>query len=543
MLLALTGFVMIGLLMYFLLKGKAIPVTLFVVLPIIGALINGFGIADITDYIKSGVSTTWGMAALFVFVITYFGIMTDVGMFDKLVKKLIKIANGRVLGILLVVVLVSILGHLDGNSPTTYLIVIPAMAPLCKKLNIRISTIMMVCTATITVMNLVPWGGVLNRQSITLAMDSNELWHMYLPLQVCGLVCCVGLAVIMARVEVKRGAGKIDVSATQEEEAEVVDKAAAKLLRPKLLWYNVLLTVVVFVLLFTTKLPNYFIFMLGCVFALVVNFPDPKEQEARLAAHAPKAISLVATVLAAGVMVGILNNTGMIVAMAEFIINILPAALAKHLHLVFAFLGGSIVLPEMLFSFQNRYPNIQLAITEGTSLTLEKLIDNNELDLALMHLPLLCEHAGYTRVSDDRYVMAIAKDNPLTRKAYSKPGFAHLFLDPALAAEQQFILAHPQQRVRQISDRILRHAGIVPKIRLETSSIQSALCFASNDLGITFAPESYIPLFNAQKELAYFYLEDKYEAFWTFCVVYPQNVTPSTPARFFLQETQRLFGR
>ena len=120
MLLALTGFVMIGLLMYFLLKGKAIPVTLFVVLPIIGALINGFGIADITDYIKSGVSTTWGMAALFVFVITYFGIMTDVGMFDKLVKKLIKIANGRVLGILLVVVLVSILGHLDGNSPTTY---------------------------------------------------------------------------------------------------------------------------------------------------------------------------------------------------------------------------------------------------------------------------------------------------------------------------------------------------------------------------------------------------------------------------------------
>lgn len=352
MLLALTGFVMIGLLMYFLLKGKAIPVTLFVVLPIIGALINGFGIADITDYIKSGVSTTWGMAALFVFVITYFGIMTDVGMFDKLVKKLIKIANGRVLGILLVVVLVSILGHLDGNSPTTYLIVIPAMAPLCKKLNIRISTIMMVCTATITVMNLVPWGGVLNRQSITLAMDSNELWHMYLPLQVCGLVCCVGLAVIMARVEVKRGAGKIDVSATQEEEAEVVDKAAAKLLRAKLLWYNVLLTVVVFVLLFTTKLPNYFIFMLGCVFALVVNFPDPKEQEARLAAHAPKAISLVATVLAAGVMVGILNNTGMIVAMAEFIINILPAALAKHLHLVFAFLGGFIglaVSPDPLY--------------------------------------------------------------------------------------------------------------------------------------------------------------------------------------------------
>ena len=120
----------------------------------------------------------------------------------------------------------------------------------------------------------------------------------------------------------------------------------------KLLWFNVALTIAVFVLLFTTKLPNYFIFMLGCVLALVVNFPNPKDQEAMLAAHAPKAISLVATVLAAGVMVGVLNNTGMIVAMAEFIINILPAGLAKHLHLVFGIFGGFIglaVSPDPLY--------------------------------------------------------------------------------------------------------------------------------------------------------------------------------------------------
>ena len=93
MLLAITGFVMIGLLMFFLLKGKAIPMTLFVVLPILGAVINGYGLTDIAGFIKDGVSTTWSMAALFVFVVTYFGIMTDVGMFDKLVQKLIRIAE------------------------------------------------------------------------------------------------------------------------------------------------------------------------------------------------------------------------------------------------------------------------------------------------------------------------------------------------------------------------------------------------------------------------------------------------------------------
>lgn len=76
MLLGISGFVIIALLMYFLLKGKAIPMTLFVVLPILAAFINGYDINQITDFVRKGVSTTWSMAALFVFVITYFGIMT-----------------------------------------------------------------------------------------------------------------------------------------------------------------------------------------------------------------------------------------------------------------------------------------------------------------------------------------------------------------------------------------------------------------------------------------------------------------------------------
>ena len=74
----------------------------------------------------------------------------------------------------------------------------------------------------------------------------------------------------------------------------------------------------------------------------------------------------------------------------------------------------------------------------------------------------------------------------------------------------------------------------MPKIRLETSSIQSALCFASNDLGITFAPESYIPLFNAQKELAYFYLEKNFS---------PQPQPPPPPPPPFFQKNTRPFKK
>ena len=354
MLLGLTGFAIVVLMVVLLLKGKALPIAVFTILPIVGAFINGFSLAEVIDFAKKGTGTVWAMAALFVFVVTYFGIMSDVGMFDKLVEKLVKVAKGRVVGLFLVVSVVAMLGHLDGNSPTTYLITIPALLPLCKKLNIRTTAVMLVTCASVTVMNLVPWGGVVNRTSIVLKMDSSVMWKEIIPTQVFGLVCCLVLAVIVARLEVRRGAGAVDGNGHTEasQVTMAADEAAAALRRPKLLWFNVGLTVFVFVLLLATNIPNYVCFMIGCVLALAVNFPDIREQENRIYAHAPKVVMLVATVLSAGVLVGVLNNSGMIVNMAKIIIGILPEFLGPHLHMVFGFLGGFIglgVAPDPLY--------------------------------------------------------------------------------------------------------------------------------------------------------------------------------------------------
>lgn len=354
MLLGITGFAIVVLMVVLLLKGKAMPIAVFTVLPIAGAFINSFSLEEIIGFVKTGVGTVWPMAALFVFVVTYFGIMSDVGMFDKLVEKLVKVADGRVTGLLLVVSIVAMLGHLDGNSPTTYLITIPALLPLCKKLNIRTTSVMLVTCASVTVMNLVPWGGVVNRTSIVLNMDSSVMWKEILPVQIFGLLCCLVLAVIVAWVETRRGAGVVGVSSAHEltEVDMVADEEAAVLRRPKLLWFNVLLTVFVFVLLLTTNIPNYVTFMIGCVAALLVNFPNIKDQESRINAHAPKVVMLVATVLSAGVLVGVLNNSGMIVSMAGIIIRALPNFLAPHLHMVFAFFGGFLglgVSPDPLY--------------------------------------------------------------------------------------------------------------------------------------------------------------------------------------------------
>ena len=202
---------------------------------------------------------------------------------------------------------------------------------------------------------------------------------------------------------------------------------------------------------------------------------------------------------------------------------------------------GSYVLPQVIPLFNRTYPNIEVSISEGNSQVLEHMISGNELDVALMHLPLKHIEANYVEIARERYVMAFSKDHPLNRKLYPREGETYPYIDPRAAAGQKIVLSFPYQRVRQISDRILEKAGITPDIILTTSSVQTALRFAGVGLGVTFLPESYIQLFRCTHEPVFCYMDDDFEAYWTFVVVYPGDVTLSGPARAFIELTKEAY--
>jgi CitMHS family citrate-Mg2+:H+ or citrate-Ca2+:H+ symporter len=57
-------------------------------------------------------------------------------------------------------------------------------------------------------------------------------------------------------------------------------------LRPRLIWFNLALTVAVMVLLVLDLFPLAFVFMVGAAIALIVNFPKLKSQADEIVAHA-----------------------------------------------------------------------------------------------------------------------------------------------------------------------------------------------------------------------------------------------------------------
>lgn len=102
-------------------------------------------------------------------------------------------------------------------------------------------------------------------------------------------------------------------------------------LRPKLIWFNLVLTVAVMVLLVLDIMPLPYVFMVGSGVALLVNFRKMKEQASEIVAHAPSIVGVVSMVIAAGVLVGVLTGTGMVDAMANWITNVLPPAMGPFL--------------------------------------------------------------------------------------------------------------------------------------------------------------------------------------------------------------------
>lgn len=161
---------------------------------------------------------------------------------------------------------------------------------------------------------------------------------MLIPLQVVGLMMNIVLAVLLGMFAIKHGAGAgkgVEVESDEKEKKEAADlrKSNAYLI------FNFLLTVGVIALLSTGIGKSYVIFMLGLCILLAVNYPNQKTQDKLIKKHAPAALIISATLFAAGAMVGVFDGTGMLEAMANAIMAIIPAALGKYVHIIFGILA------------------------------------------------------------------------------------------------------------------------------------------------------------------------------------------------------------
>jgi len=349
--LAVIGFATLATIIILLLKNVTTPSIAFIgvstVTAVIMVLTGTYTVNDIGEFVKLGISGVHGTAALFIFSVLYFGIMSNVGLFDRIIDKLMKRVGNNVVGVAVTTCIVAMIGHLDGGGASTFLITIPAMLPIYKKLKMRPTTLLLIAVTAMGVMNLLPWGGPTMRAASVVGIDANELWMKIIPMQAVGIVIALVTAVVWGNVEKKRGAG---INSTLDIQYSGIASPADTnedndLRRPRLFWFNLCLTLLVIItLVFLIDVPSYYIFMLGCAIALLINYPGAKLQSKIIKSHSGPALMMSSTILAAGVLLGVLEESGIMDHMANVMALAIPTPMGGFLPLIIGVLSVPLTL-------------------------------------------------------------------------------------------------------------------------------------------------------------------------------------------------------
>jgi CitMHS family citrate-Mg2+:H+ or citrate-Ca2+:H+ symporter len=362
--LTILGFAMIATFLVLIMLKKMSPIAALVLIPALFCVFVGKG-AKLGDYVIDGVTGLAPTAAMLMFAIVYFGVMIDVGLFDPIVRGILRFCKADPLRIVVGTAVLAAIVSLDGDGSTTFMITVSAMYPLYKRLKMSLVVMTGVAAMANGVMNTLPWGGPTARAATALKVDASDIFVPMIPALGVGLLFVFCLAYVLGRRERKRlGVLTLDEVLVEEKETALVGAGSAKsparpggpgrglpeepddgegfqgldpnraTLRPRLYWFNALLTVVLLTAMIMEWLPIPVLFLLGAALALTVNFPHMPDQKARIAAHAENVLNVSGMVFAAAVFTGVLQGTGMVDHMATWLVDNIPAGMGPHMALV-----------------------------------------------------------------------------------------------------------------------------------------------------------------------------------------------------------------
>ncbi|MEV5465691.1 citrate:proton symporter [Streptomyces griseoincarnatus] len=381
--LTILGFAMIATFLVLIMTKKMSPIAALVLIPALFCVAAGKG-AHLGDYVIDGVTGLAPTAAMLMFAIVYFGVMIDVGLFDPVVRGILRFCKADPMRVVVGTAALAAIVSLDGDGSTTFMITVSAMYPLYKRLGMSLVVMTGVAAMANGVMNTVPWGGPTARAATALKLDAADIFVPMIPALLVGLLGVLGLAYVLGLRERRRlGALRIaDEESAETKETVLVGAGAGAgagggrlgkrpvgggageadggdddgdllkgldpnrpTLRPRLYWFNALLTGALITAMILELLPIPVLFLLGAALALSVNYPRLPDQKARIAAHADNVLNVSGMVFAAAVFTGVLQGTGMIDSMAGRLVDTVPEGLGPHMALV----TGVLSLPLTYF--------------------------------------------------------------------------------------------------------------------------------------------------------------------------------------------------
>ncbi|TWS22721.1 citrate:proton symporter [Tsukamurella sputi] len=356
--LTVLGLTMVAAFMVVIMTRRATPIVALIAVPVIFGLLAGAG-TGIGKMITDGIKDLAPTAAMLFFAIIFFGVMIDVGLFDPVIRAVVRVVGEDPAKLVLGTAVLAGVVSLDGDGSTTFIVTTSALLPLYLKLGVSPVVLTVVAGLANGTMNILPWGGPTARAAAALKISPSEVFVPMIPSLVAGMVVVLAFAWHLGLMERKRlgsivirervlsgvGAGGSGgtvggdgADASVPPTGGTGDSALTAVTgahgNPKLLWFNAALTVALLSVLTLDLLPIPVLFMIAAAIALAVNFPKVADQQEAITRHSKSIVSVVGMVFAAAVLTGVFKGTGMVDSVAAWVTGIIPSSMGPHLAVI-----------------------------------------------------------------------------------------------------------------------------------------------------------------------------------------------------------------
>ncbi|WP_405765353.1 CitMHS family transporter [Streptomyces sp. NBC_01538] len=360
---AALGFATIAAVLLLTMTKRASVLVALILIPVLAAIVGGHA-GQLGELILGGLTKVAPTGIMIAFAVLYFSLMMDAGLFEPLIRGLLRVARSDPLRVTVATAVLTLCVALDGDGASTFLITVSALLPVYKRLGMNPLVLSGVVCLGAGVMNMVPWGGPTVRAMAALKLDSSDVFNPVLPAMGFGVLWVLAASWLLGRRERRRlgvlslgdpatepsppvtatTAGSVTAGEPERQVLRLPGDGPGTVRVPPLprTWlnvFNLLLTVALVVCLIQEVLPLPVLFVLGFAIAALVNHPTWEQQQTLLDKHAKSVVLVTTMIFAAGVLTGILSGTRMIDEMAEALVSVVPDSFGPHLPVAVAVTG------------------------------------------------------------------------------------------------------------------------------------------------------------------------------------------------------------
>lgn len=330
---------------------KKVPFNfVLLIVPIVCASLLGYSVEETSTFVVEQLSSMMQSAGfMLLFAFLYFQMLTEAGVFDTIVTA-VTTKLGNKMNVIVIMVLTTVIGGfsiLTGNFTPAYLITFPILVPLYKKFDFDREAAFIIAQTAMSALCFIPWGIGMAYTASSAGLDANELAAASMPWGLCFIPAII-LQWVYFGWKHKKRVGTFQ--AVAEVETAMEKKEENPNLRPKLFWVNLFIFVIALAALGVFGVAPYFVFIVATVVTAMINYP--KNFGEIFAKVGPMYLNILVMLIAINVYQAVFNNTGMVGAISDALMQFCPEFLLRYIHIILLLLCVVIiyVIPFQIFN-------------------------------------------------------------------------------------------------------------------------------------------------------------------------------------------------